>query len=67
MSSSALINSRLQNMTREQLIQELKNAHSEEFVIMGLGYILATLPELHSVECTKILEAWLAYKREFGK
>jgi hypothetical protein len=65
--SDKLVNSRIQNMTREELIRELQNAHSEEFVVMGLGYITAKVPELHAVECPKILEAWQAYKQEMGK
>lgn len=62
-----LINTRRQNMTREQLIAELQDAHSEEFVTMFLGYLCGALPELHHIDCPRVLEVWNAYKKDFGK
>lgn len=41
--------------------------HSEEFVVMFLGYLCADIPELHTLECVKVLESWERFKREMGK
>lgn len=41
--------------------------HSEEFVVMALGYISANLPELRKVEPPRLLRAWESFKREMGK
>lgn len=63
-----LINTRIQNMTRERLIDELKNAHSEEFVVMFLGFLVADTPELQGqFEIPKLLVSWEKFKTEMGK
>jgi len=58
-------------MTREELMAELetftKTAHSEEFVVMFLGFLCADTPELHQIECPRLLESWEKFKREMGK
>jgi hypothetical protein len=41
--------------------------HSEEFVVMFLGFLCADLPELHALECPKVLESWERFKKEMGK
>jgi hypothetical protein len=41
--------------------------HSEEFIVMFLGYLTAKLPELHRVEPMRIKGAWDDFKREMGK
>lgn len=41
--------------------------HSEESVVMFLGYLTATLPELHAIEAPRMLDAWQSFKREMGK
>jgi hypothetical protein len=41
--------------------------HSEEFVVMFLGYLCGDIPELHAVECPKFLETWQKFKQEMGK
>jgi len=50
-----------------QSIEVPDGCHSEEFVVMFLGYLCAALPELHQFECPKILEAWEQFKTEMGK
>lgn len=46
---------------------EIHETHSEQFVVMGLGYISAKIPELGLVEAPRILEAWDALKAEMKK
>lgn len=41
--------------------------HSDPFVVMFLGYLTAELPELHTLECPRLLEAWDKFKAEMGK
>lgn len=41
--------------------------HSEEFVVMFLGFVCADLPELRTLECPKMLESWERFKTEMGK
>lgn len=41
--------------------------HSEEFVVMFLGFACADLPELHTLECPKMLESWERFKVTMGK
>lgn len=41
--------------------------HSEEFVIMFLGYMCAQLPDLKTLQIPKVLDAWERFKREMGK
>lgn len=62
-----LINSTLQSMTRDQLIQELHHAHSEEFVLMFLGYLAGKVPQLRTVACDHLLKSWEDFKTEMGK
>ena len=42
-------------------------AHSEEFVVMFLGFVCADLPELHALQCPKVLESWERFKEIMGK
>lgn len=49
------------------LKQQIDVAHSEQFVTMFLGFACAYLPELHTLECPRMLEAWQAFKVEMGK
>jgi hypothetical protein len=68
MTDDKLINTRLQNMTREQLIHELRHAHSEEFVLMFLGFLVADTPELQGqFELPRLPASWEKFKREMGK
>lgn len=54
-----------------KLMEEIKNKrdliHSEQFVVMFMGYLTADIPELHVVEPPKILESWDKFKLEMGK
>jgi hypothetical protein len=36
--------------------------YSEDFVVMFLGFVCADLPELHTLECPKMLESWERFK-----
>jgi hypothetical protein len=40
--------------------------HSDEFVVMFLGYLVAQTPELHQIESPRILETWYKFKREMS-
>jgi hypothetical protein len=41
--------------------------HSEEFVLMFLGYVCADLPELSFVEIPKMQASWEKFKAQMGK
>lgn len=42
-------------------------AHSEEFVVMFLGFLNGDTPELHAIESPRLLDSWDKFKREMGK
>jgi hypothetical protein len=65
-SAGALINTRLQGMRRDELIAALRDAHSEEFVVMFLGFLMARIPELIAVDQDRLLLTWAAFKAEMG-
>ncbi len=60
-------------MSREELVAELENVsqrwHSEEFVVMFLGYLCAaTQAQLGgSFETPRLLDSWEKFKAEMGK
>jgi hypothetical protein len=58
----------IRSLTREELIAELENVHSESFVVMFLGFLVADTPELHGdFEIPRLLSSWEKFKKEMGK
>lgn len=41
--------------------------HSEEFVVMFLGYLTAEIPELHRTPPPQLLVTWDKFKAAMGK
>lgn len=41
--------------------------YSEEYLAMFLGFVCADLPELHTLECPKMLESWKRFKKVMGE
>lgn len=69
MSQGELILERLRGMTRDQLIHELEYAHSDEFVVIFLGYLAADLDKRGGFvhEPPDLLDVWQRFKAEMGK
>ena len=64
-----LIRGRLERMQRDQLIHELEHAHSEEFVVMFLGYLMHYMHKVKRIDLDQeaLLDAWQIFKAEMGK
>ncbi len=56
-------------MSRDQLLEALESYHSNEFVVMFLGYLMAYVHKAKRIDLEQemLLEAWDKFKAEMGK